>query len=84
MEDKKLAAIAQKIKKGYHRTRGQKYDGSYKELIEPTPALLRKGSKKSARLEVNERLDIAFKAIIQQERMSDLACEYSVTQARIS
>ena len=76
MEDKKLAAIAEKIRKGYHRTRGLKYDGSHKELIEPIPALLRKKSKKSARLQVHEKLDIAFKAIIQQERMLDLACEY--------
>ena len=53
MEDKKLAAIAQKIKKGYHRTRGLKYDGSSKELIEPTPDLLRRKSKKTSRLDAN-------------------------------
>ena len=46
--------------------------------------MLRKGVKNRAKVSVNEKLDIAYKAIVEKEKVADLAREYRVTNARIS
>ena len=48
------------------------------------PEGLRRKKKTNQRLDLSERLDVAYKSIVNRESQADLAKEYQVSQAVIS
>jgi hypothetical protein len=55
-----------------------------REDVPEVPVGLRRKTKSIPRLDLNKKLDIAYKCIINKESQGDLAKEFNVSQAAIS
>jgi hypothetical protein len=77
-------ALAQRIKKGYFSTKKRTYEQMVREEESEVPEGLQRKKKTNQRLDISERLDIAYKGIVNSESQADLAKEYRVSQAVIS
>jgi hypothetical protein len=79
-----MTKLAQKIHKGYHRTRKRKFDCSKKEFVEETPPGSKRKSKRREKLDLKDKLAIAQKVVIGLETQAGVARNYQVSQARVS
>ena len=55
-----------------------------KEFMEPVPQGSRKKSRKGKPIRTNEKIEIIYKVVVEQEKQKDVAREHRVTPARIS
>jgi hypothetical protein len=74
-----MTQLAQKIHKGYHRTRMRKFDCSKKEFVEKTPPGSKRKSKGRKKLDLSDKLAIAQKVVIDLETQADVARNYQVS-----